>query len=130
MARVTVVDDNPEFLELMGEVLESERHETTQVDGDLPDAIELVKASKPDVLVLDLRMSSDDLHGWQRALEIRSDPAFERLPILVCSADLQAIRALEDRLSGHGGVEVMAKPFGIDALTAAIDRLLREPAGR
>jgi CheY-like chemotaxis protein len=130
MARVTVVNDNPEFLELMGEVLEGERHETTKVDGDRPDALELVRQSRPDVVIIDLRLGSDELHGWNVARELRGDPALENLPVLLTSADLHGLQAVEARLETERAVELLPKPFGIDELAAAIDRLLGKPSGR
>lgn len=129
MARVTVVNDNPEFLELMGEVLEGERYETTTIDGDRPDVIDLVKASSPEVIVLDLRLTGEGLRGWDVAQELRREPDLVDLPVLLTSADLQALKEIEDQIEGVRSVEVLAKPFGIDQLTEAIDRLLGESAG-
>jgi CheY-like chemotaxis protein len=126
MARVTVVNDNPEFLELMGEVFESERYETTTIDGDQQGVLELVRASKPDVLVLDLRMGSEGLHGWNVAQELRQDPELEDLPVLLTSADLHALQEVETHLEAERAVELLPKPFGIDELTAAVERLLTQ----
>jgi CheY-like chemotaxis protein len=130
MARVTIVNDNPEFLELMGEVLESERHETTKVGGDRPITLDVVRRSRPDLLILDLRLGSDELHGWDTAQEIRRDPEMAELPILLCSADLPALEMTRQRLEGQRAVEVLPKPFGIDELMAAIDGLLRTSSAR
>lgn len=125
MARVTVVNDNPEFLELMEDVLEDERYETTTIDGAREDAVELVRASRPEILVLDLRMGTESMHGWDVAEAIRSETEFRGLPILLCSADAQALKEIEDRLEGERSVEILSKPFGLDELFEAIDRLLR-----
>lgn len=124
MARVTVVNDNPEFLELMREVLEDERYETTTIDGGREDALDAVRSSRPELLILDLRLSSEGLLGWDLAQEIRRDRQFEDLPVLLCSADLQALRDVEEELEGQRAVEVLPKPFGIDQLTGVVDRLL------
>lgn len=130
MARVTVVNDNPEFLELVHEILEDDRFDTTTIDGDRDDALEEVRASHPDVLMIDLRLGSDKLHGWDIAQRVRADPAFQGLPVLICSADLQAIAAIRDDLDAMHHVATLSKPFGIDDLTTAIERLLAEGAAR
>ena len=130
MARITVVNDNPEFLELMSEVLESERYETTTVDGGRPDVLDLVRSSRPDLLIIDLRLGNEGLHGWGLVQQIREEQALEGLPILLNSADLQALHEVEPVLEGRRPIEVLAKPFGIDELTATIDRLLAESVGR
>jgi two-component system chemotaxis response regulator CheY len=126
MARVTVVNDTPDFLELVGDILEGDRYDTTLIDGDRDDAVELIRESDPDVLMIDLRLGSEGLSGWQIAQEIRRDEAFEGLPVLVCSADMQAMAELESDLAPNRHVATLRKPFEIDELTTLIDRLLAQ----
>jgi CheY-like chemotaxis protein len=130
MPRITVVNDNPEFLELVREILEGDRYETTTIDGDQPEALEAVRASRPDVLMIDLRMGSDELHGWALGQQVRADAELGGVPILVCSADVRALNALEEQLEHAHNVATLVKPFPIDALTEAIDNLLAESAQR
>lgn len=124
MARVTVVNDTPEFLDLVGDILAGDRYETTLIDGDEPGALEQIRASRPDALIVDLRMGSDELHGWRIAHEIRQHPELAHLPILVCSADAVALASVEHELRAAPRMEGLAKPFDIDDLIAAIERLL------
>ena len=130
MARVTVVNDNPEFLDLVHDILEDDRYETITIDGDRPDALDAIRASRPDLLMIDLRMGSDGLHGWDIAQQVRADSAFDGLPVLICSADVQALNELEADLEGDSHVGRLIKPFSIDELIAAIDGLLAEAAPR
>ena len=130
MARVTVVNDNPEFLDLVHDILEDDRYETITIDGDGPDTLDAIRASRPDLLMIDLRMGSDGLNGWSIAQQVRAEPEFDRLPILICSADAPALRELEVDLEADQHVASLMKPFSIDDLTAAIDSLLAEAAPR
>ncbi|MCA1569691.1 MAG: response regulator [Chloroflexi bacterium] len=130
MARVTVVNDNPEFLALVRDILEGDRYDTTTIDGDRADALEQVRASRPDLLMIDLRMGSAELHGWGIAQQIRADPDFDGMPILICSADAQAVRDLEQDMAATQQVSSLLKPFGIDALTRAIDGLIATSPAR
>jgi CheY-like chemotaxis protein len=130
MARVTVVNDNPEFLELVRDILEDDRYATTTIDGDRPDALEAIRDSRPDLLMIDLRMGSEGLHGWDVAQEVRAEPDFDGLPVLICSADAMALAALEEDLEGLQHVDTLIKPFSIDDLIVAIDGLLAESASR
>jgi len=130
MARVTVVNDNAEFLALVRDILEDDRYDTTTIDGDRPDALDLIRASRPDLLMIDLRMGLEGLHGWDVAQQVRADPAFDGLPVLICSADAPALKELEEDLAGDQHVASLAKPFSIDDLTGAIDALLAEAAPR
>ena len=124
MARITVVNDHAEFLELVRDILESDDYETTTIDGDKPGALEAIRESRPDLLMIDLRMGTDRLHGWNIAQEVRADAELGSVPILLCSADTMAIEELREQLEGQHQVAVIRKPFTIDALTEAIDRLL------
>ena len=130
MARVTVVNDNPEFLALVHDILEDDRYEATTIDGDRPDALDLVRASRPDLLMLDLRMGSDGLHGWDIAQQVRAERDFAGLPVLICSADVLALKELEDDLDNMHHIGTLTKPFSIDELTESIDELLAESATR
>lgn len=130
MARVTVVNDNPEFLDLVRDILEDDRYGATTIDGDRPDALDAIRASRPDLLMIDLRMGSDGLHGWDIAQQVRAEPDFDSLPVLICSADATALRALEADLEELQPVGTLIKPFSIDDLTAVIDELLAESASR
>ena len=130
MARVTVVNDNPEFLALVQDILEDDRYEATTIDGDRPDALEAVRESRPDLLMIDLRMGSDGLHGWDIAQQVRADSVFDGLPVLICSADVLALKELEADLDRTQHVGTLTKPFSIDELTESIDELLAESATR
>ena len=124
MRRVTVVNDNPEFLELVRDILEGDQYETATVDGDLPDALERIRASRPDLVMLDLRMGTMGLHGWDIGQQVRADPSLSGVPILVCSADIVALRELAEDLTAFRDVKTLEKPFTVDELTGAVDALL------
>lgn len=122
--RVTVINDNPEFLALVGEVLTSDHFVATLIDGDRGDALEHVRASNPDVLMIDLRLGTEGLHGWDIAQAVRRDRELSQLPILVCSADHEAMEELGEQVSTDTHAALLRKPFALDDLIQAIERLL------
>jgi CheY-like chemotaxis protein len=130
MPRVTVVNDSPEFLDLVHDILEGDRYDTTLVDGDRPDALDLIRSSRPDLLMIDVRLGVEGDHGWEIAQEVRSEPQFEQLPVLLCSADILALQELEEGLAETRRVATLAKPFEINSLFSTIDELLADPAVR
>ena len=130
MARVTVVNDNPEFLDMVHDILEDDRYDATTVDGDRPDALNLILASRPDLLMIDLRLGSEGLHGWEIAQKVRREPGLDSVPVLVCSGDMLALQQIESDLAETQRVEALTKPFSVDQLTDAIDRLLASAAAR
>jgi DNA-binding response OmpR family regulator len=51
-----VVNDSPEFLTMMGELLEAERYHASLVDGDKMSSIEPIRATNPELLIVDLEL--------------------------------------------------------------------------
>jgi CheY-like chemotaxis protein len=126
---VVVVNDNPEFLDLMADILHDERYPTTVIDGDRDDAVELIIAAVPQVLIIDLRLGREELHGWQVLQEVRANPDLSELPTLICTGDTLAVDALQEQLSGMRRVDTILKPFSIEELLAKLQQLMaREPA--
>jgi CheY-like chemotaxis protein len=126
---IVVVNDNPEFLEVMAELLHDEHYAATVIDGDRDNAVDLVRAAEPDGLIIDLRLGRDELQGWDVLQEVRRDPELSALPTLICSADLQALEALTDKMAGMHRMATIRKPFSTEELFSTLEELLeREPA--
>ena len=130
MARITVVNDNPDFLDLMHDILENDRYDATTIDGDRADVLDAILKSRPDLLIIDVRLGVEGDHGWQIAQQVRRSAAFERLPILLCGPDPLALQALEPELEQARQVETLPKPFSVDQLMERVDRLLGDTATR
>lgn len=118
--RVAVLDDDDEFADLMEALLGEEGFSYVRVgSGPLDPLIE----QAVDVLVLDLRGDSDE-GGLEILDRIRSHRRLKHLPVLVCSADIQQLRANAGTLALMPAVTALEKPFRIEALTGALERLL------
>lgn len=122
--RVTVINDNPEFLALIGDILSSDHFVATLLDEDRPDALERASRSDPDILMIDLSPGLGRLRGWDIAQALRRDPELARLPILVCSGDYYAKELLGEDAPTDTHIELLRKPFALHQLTDAIQRLL------
>ena len=103
MARVLVVDDNHDMVDVMVELLTVEGHDCAPCyDGE--EVLACVRRHNPDVVLLDLRMPRVD--GFTAAKAIR-DAYGDKRPILI------AITAeYDDRIDG--GAEKRAKARGFD----------------
>ncbi len=128
-ARVTVIDDSPDFLALIEDVL-GPRHDV--VTCQVVHSVSELAATTPDLLVIDLHCGgpAGGLTGWDIVAGIRSHPALRDVPAIVCSADLAALR--EDRISliAYGDVQLVAKPFDVAAFERVVERTLRLATGR
>ncbi len=119
---VLVVDDDPDILEAICDILGTESYRVARARNGL-EALERVDAERPDVILLDLMMPVMD--GVTFAQALRQRPAVSDVPILVISADGNPARAAAVNARAY-----LAKPFDIDALlthVAAITRGGGEP---
>lgn len=123
--RISVINDDPEFLAMMGDVLTDEQYSVTLIDTDEADPVARTTESNPDLLIVDLRLGSEDLRGWQVLQSVRSTEGFGSLPVVVCSGDTVAIHHLEDDIAAMSRVAVLPKPFSLDELDRAVSDLLR-----
>jgi DNA-binding response OmpR family regulator len=84
-------------------------------------AMELIRSSRPDAVVLDIRLP--DVSGWDILQALKLDPRTVDIPVLVCSAAVQELRTLEAQLA-RMGIEVLIKPFALDTMLAKIQTLV------
>lgn len=115
--RVMVVEDDPDIATLIASVLAEEGYQT-QVVTDSRQALEIFERVRPDVVTLDVMMSSVD--GISLCLELRRN---SDVPILFISAKKDP----PDRVVGlrMGADDYMGKPFDTDELVARVDALVR-----
>jgi CheY-like chemotaxis protein len=93
------------------------------IDGDRDNAMELIEASEPDILIIDLRMGTHELKGLDIVREVRRRPQFDTVPMLVCTADRWALNGLGEELEAMEQVGILAKPFSIDELYRSLEML-------
>jgi len=88
-------------------------------DGD--EALKLVKAHDPDLLVLDVMMPRVD--GLEVARRLKADVMWSRTPILM----LTALAGIDDQVAGleAGADAYMPKPFDLREMAARVKALIR-----
>ena len=125
--RISVVNDNPEFLELMSAILaEDAGYDVTLFNGE-ETSMDEIAASEPHLLIIDLLLGGAS--GWEIVALARADERLASVPVLICSADVTALRERADELERIADLHVLRKPFGVDELTDTVAGLLdREPA--
>jgi CheY-like chemotaxis protein len=84
MTKVLIADDDPDFVEILTMILKKEGYETdSAASGD--EALSKMRASRPDVLLLDVMMSTV-LDGVNVSFEIAQDPGLKDIPIVMISS--------------------------------------------
>ena len=117
MARILVVDDEPDILLLHRLNLQDAGHEVL-LAADGMKALERIGTDRPDCVVLDVMMPVLDGWGVLEALQERNDPP----PVLVVSAK-SADADIEHAMS-LGAKGYLAKPFNAAMLLAEVAKLI------
>jgi DNA-binding response OmpR family regulator len=125
MATILVVEDDPDIANLIARYLQQAGHAVDQLLSGT-DVIRRVKATPPDVLVLDIMLPGVD--GLRICQALRTDPKTARVPIIMVTARGEE----SDRIAGLelGADDYVTKPFSPKELSARVMALLRrvEPA--
>ena len=81
--RVLVVDDEPDFADLVKQYLEQAGFEV-EVAYDGVQGLDKVKANPPDAIVLDVMMPEKD--GYEVCGELKKDEKYSEIPIVLLTA--------------------------------------------
>jgi two-component system OmpR family response regulator len=121
-ARLLVVEDEPNILELLSASLRFAGFEVVTATGGF-DALRTALRQRPDLVVLDVMLP--DLDGFDVARRLRSGG--DRIPVLF----LTARDATEDKITGLtiGGDDYVTKPFSLEEVIARIRAVLRRARG-
>jgi DNA-binding response OmpR family regulator len=118
-ARLLVVEDEAALAKVLQMRLQLEGFEV-DVAGDGAEAMELIRARRPDLVVCDLMMPVMD--GIEVTRTIKGDPELKAIPILILSA-LKSEKEMGE-LRRLGAEAFASKPYDGKALTAQIRELL------
>ena len=123
--KILIVDDDPEIIELLVDVLSRDGRFDVKAASSGYDAGMLTQQLHPDLILLDYMLP--DVNGNIVCQTIRRNPEFENVKIIIISG---VIREDEiEQLLKSGAEDFMRKPFDITELITRITDVLRmEPA--
>jgi CheY-like chemotaxis protein len=126
-AKILLVDDDQDFLEMHKAVLKNRGYDVLTASSG-HEGLEKVRAEMPDVIILDLMMEKYDT-GFSFSKEIKNDPLFKKIPILMVTAVAEATGyrfSLKEDGYWMKTDDFLNKPVMPDVLIGKVEKLLAE----
>ena len=115
--KILVLDDNQDILEIVHETLVYEQFDvrSTAISAAV---LPLIEEFIPDLVILDYRVAG--INGGELCRQIKSDPKFGHIPVIIFSAYIKH----NDELYAYGCDSIINKPFDLSELVEKVNRLL------
>ena len=117
--RILIVDDERTIRELIAEAL-NEAGYAVETAPNGAEALERMRQRLPDAIVLDVMMPRLDAYGFIQLVRLES--AFAGVPIVLVTA-AYAAKTIAEQLGANA---CLTKPFELDELVRAVDRVIAE----
>lgn len=122
-ATILVVDDEPGIVDVLIAVLDDAGHRASGAANG-QEALSKLKASPPDLMLLDVEMPV--LDGGATLSAMKADPRLSSVPVLMMSGIAESM--VKRRCRGYDAF--LRKPFSLDDLLDATEALLARSTGR
>jgi DNA-binding response OmpR family regulator len=119
VARILVIDDEPEIARFVRRALEHDGHQVSVVT-DGAEGLSRALVDRPELIVLDLRMPG--VNGQAVLAGVLAQDSLQRVLVLSAAADVQTRVACLER----GAMDFLAKPFSVRELIARVRARLQD----
>lgn len=116
---VLIADDDPEILTMLSLRLSKKGYKVYEAADGLQ-TIQTARDKRPDLVLLDVMMPGKN--GWEVARELRSDPTFADIGIVMLTAIGEKVNEMTSPL--YGADEYVDKPFDFTDLETKIARVI------
>jgi CheY-like chemotaxis protein len=124
---VLAVDDEPEILRLLQQILETKRYRVVTARSGR-EALAKVRETMPDLVILDGMLP--EVHGFEICRQLKTSERFRHIPVILVSGVHTGWRFAADVKEKYGADEFIEKPFESSDLLRRVETLLnRAPAG-
>lgn len=107
MAKILLVEDEPDTRELVRLTLELDGHEVLEA-ATAEEAISKARAGRPGLILMDLSLAGQ-FDGLEATKRLRADPSFDEVPIVALTA--HAMQGDRERSLAAGCDEHWTKPI-------------------
>jgi CheY-like chemotaxis protein len=122
MARIMVVDDEPDIRAILSKILNKRGYEVDLYES-AEEAIEKLRSGdRPDLIILDLMMPG--MSGIEACRVIKSDPTLKDIPVIILTVMVEPETKEESREAGADAH--VDKPINMAKLFHTIESLLQK----
>jgi DNA-binding response OmpR family regulator len=121
MARILIVEDDPNIRKLLSVNLVARGHEVIEAE-DGQGGLARLRDSSPTILLLDIRLP--DMLGWEVLKIMTDDPTYNPVPVIVITASMGSVNpdyAISENRYLH---IILKKPINIQELTQEVKEVL------
>ena len=120
MPRLLIADDNEQNRDMLSRRLQRRGFDVL-LANDGRAAVEMAKAERPDLILMDMNMPH--LDGWEATRQIKAQPEFAAVPVLGLTA--HALTGDRERALEAGCADYHTKPVDFTKLLTQIEALLQ-----
>lgn len=116
---IVVAEDSTDIRNVLVRLLERNGYDVAAVSNGR-DALHLIRARLPDLVMLDLSMPVQD--GWETLTAIRSLPGGEYVPVIAITA--HAMIGDREAVLDHGFDAYISKPFDMRTFLSIVTQMI------
>jgi CheY-like chemotaxis protein len=118
--RITLINDNPEYLQLIVDFLSPENYEIITIPQH-QDGFDQILESNPDIIVCDVTFDNEQ-RGFALIDMLYLDPRTRDIPFILCASATQRVQEVSPSLAAKN-ITWLEKPFEIEELISLLKRI-------
>lgn len=122
---VLIIEDEADMQNFVSRVLELEGYRVFKA-SNAKTGMEIIRENPVALVVLDLRLPGPD--GWSVLREIKGNPEFSEIPVVVLTAIAEPVQ--RRRTLRMGAAKYLVKPLSAHSLSRTIDSILHQGGSR
>jgi CheY-like chemotaxis protein len=119
-ARIALVNDVPEYLQLIVDYLSAEGYEILTIPNH-QHAFEQIQESNPDIIICDVTFDNEQ-RGFALIDMLYLEPKTRDIPFILCASATQRVQEVSPALAAKN-ITWLEKPFEIEELISLLKRI-------
>ena len=122
MAKILVVDDSELIAATLSEILINHGYED-ETALSKKELVNILLASVPDLILLDVRLSGED--GRKMCRDLKANSSYKHIPVILLSGSHELLESFSD----YNADDIIEKPFDMDDIVEKITNVLKQKPG-